>query len=88
MIIICLSLQAVEHRMAKHIVAWYFVDQVSSHLEAIIAVSLTFMKYDPNYQFDYDEEGEEQDEEYEDEDFGGSDDDDTSWKVCTFALFF
>lgn len=61
--------------------------QVASHLDSIIDVSLRFMAYDPNYTYgESDEEGmsvgdEEPEDEYDEEDYGGSDDDDTSWKV-------
>jgi cullin-associated NEDD8-dissociated protein 1 len=66
--------------------------EVTAHLDRIIHVSLGFMKYDPNYTYDESDEeadadGEQdEEEEYDDEDFGGSDDDDTSWKVRRSAL--
>jgi cullin-associated NEDD8-dissociated protein 1 len=63
--------------------------EVSPYLPQILATSISFMKYDPNYSYD-DEEGgdgmdegqEDEDQGYDEEDYGGgSDDDDTSWKV-------
>jgi cullin-associated NEDD8-dissociated protein 1 len=65
------------------------LSQVASHLDAIIDVSLRFMRYDPNYTYgESDDEtmdtgGDEAEDEYDEEDYGGSDDDDTSWKVRT-----
>lgn len=62
---------------------------MASHLDAIIDVSLRFMRYDPNYTYgESDDEtmdtgGDEAEDEYDEEDYGGSDDDDTSWKVRT-----
>ena len=61
--------------------------EVTPHLDNILSLSLSFMKYDPNYCYaeedvDIDEEG------YggSDDDYGGSDDDDTSWKVRKAAV--
>jgi cullin-associated NEDD8-dissociated protein 1 len=72
--------------------------EVTPFLLVILDVSLQFMKYDPNYSYDDDEDENEKmqidenfddqdNQEYEDEeDFGGSDDDDTSWKVRKVAV--
>jgi hypothetical protein len=61
--------------------------EITPFLDKIIALCLNFIKHDPNYSGDGDdEEGEDmdteeegEDEEAEDEDY--SDDDDMSWKV-------
>ncbi|KAJ0400185.1 hypothetical protein ATCC90586_009321 [Pythium insidiosum] len=59
---------------------------IAPHIEAVLALVLTFMKYDPNYSYgDSDDEEDESmdndEEEYSDVDEGDySDDDDTSWK--------
>ncbi|CAM9488775.1 unnamed protein product, partial [Phaeothamnion confervicola] len=68
--------------------------EVSSHLGAIIDVSLKYAKYDPNYNYgdsDDDENGggameEDGNEEFSDDDFADDDDDDTSWKVRRSAI--
>ena len=70
--------------------------EVSPYMASILKVSLGFMKYDPNYSYDgeddadnaMDEDRNEDDDDeqaYEDEGFG-SDDDDTSWKVRKAAV--
>lgn len=66
--------------------------EVTPHIESILQLSLKFLKYDPNYCYDEEGEGdedvmeddveEEDAEEYEDVD----DDDDTSWKVRKAAV--
>ncbi|CAM9481770.1 unnamed protein product, partial [Ectocarpus sp. 8 AP-2014] len=67
--------------------------EVTPHLSGIISVSLQYIKYDPNYSYGDDEDGDEDvdmDEEYEeefsDDEGGASDDDDTSWKVRRSAI--
>ncbi|CAN0035113.1 unnamed protein product, partial [Hapterophycus canaliculatus] len=67
--------------------------EVTPHLSAIIDMSLRYIKYDPNYSYGEDDEGDEDvdmDEEYEeefsDDEGGASDDDDTSWKVRRSAI--
>ena len=68
--------------------------EVSPCLDSILNVSIAFMKYDPNYQYDSDsgerdmddDGGDADDDGFEDEEYGGSDDDDTSWKVRKSAL--
>lgn len=66
--------------------------EIIPHLSDILAVSLKFVEYDPNYQYD-DDNGDSMD--VEGEDFGddeyygesmGSDDDDSSWKVRKAAV--
>jgi cullin-associated NEDD8-dissociated protein 1 len=66
------------------------------HLDAILDVSLRFMRYDPNYNYgdsDEDEAADDQDNDQDednmyDDDFGaGSDDDDTSWKVIHYFYY-
>ena len=68
--------------------------EVSPYIGSILKAALGFMKYDPNYSYDcdddadaMDEERDEDDEEeaFDDEGFG-SDDDDTSWKVRKAAV--
>eukprot|EP01039_Chlorochromonas_danica_P000820 gene820-890_t len=65
--------------------------EVASHIPNILAVSFAFLKYDPNYFYDSDNEnlgGEDDDygNEYDAEDFAGSEDDDGSWKVRKAAV--
>ncbi len=64
--------------------------EVSPFIPSILETSLTFITYDPNYNYDEEEEENDEDEDdYEDdydEDFGGSDDDDSSWKVRKAAV--
>ncbi|KAJ3137637.1 Cullin-associated NEDD8-dissociated protein 2 [Physocladia obscura] len=67
--------------------------EVTGHIEAISALSLEYMKHDPNYSYDSDEEddNDENDEDEnmdedgdgddEDDEEGYSDDEDVSWKV-------
>eukprot|EP01133_Synstelium_polycarpum_P020468 gene20468-24560_t len=61
---------------------------VSPYLQDIIALSLKYIKFDPNYTDEDDEDvdemetdNEEEEEEEEDEDADISDDDDISWKI-------
>lgn len=61
-------------------------NEISPHVPAILQLSIHYMKYDPNYCYDEndeDNEGDEEDEEEEEDDdeYGGSDDDDSSWKI-------
>jgi len=61
----------------------------AAHMPKILPIMLSFMKYDPNYNYADDEDDDEEemeddfgDEEYEDfDDDDYSDEDDTSWKV-------
>ncbi|ORY71523.1 armadillo-type protein [Pseudomassariella vexata] len=60
--------------------------QMRSFTEDVIACCLRYLKYDPNYSMDEDENDDGDDEEYEDDDefgddAGFDDDDDASWKV-------
>jgi cullin-associated NEDD8-dissociated protein 1 len=65
-------------------------NEIAPHVPAILQLSIHYMKYDPNYCYDENDEENEEDEENdedeedeeEDEDgYGGSDDDDSSWKI-------
>ncbi len=77
--------------------------EVASFLPDILKVSIAFMKYDPNYAYDEEDDTSAMDLEEEDvdqmdqdevdeeafdadEEGGGSDDDDTSWKVRKAAV--
>lgn len=65
--------------------------EITPYISDILEISLTFMTYDPNYNYDFSgdedetmEEEEEEEEFSEEEDY--SDDDDTSWKVRRASL--
>jgi cullin-associated NEDD8-dissociated protein 1 len=68
--------------------------EVTPFIDDILQVSVEFMKYDPNYTEDesddedanMDADNDEDEEDYYEEDYGGSDDDDTSWKVRKSAV--
>ncbi|CAN0131290.1 unnamed protein product, partial [Laminaria digitata] len=68
--------------------------EVTPHLSLIINVALQHIRYDPNYSYgddedgddDVDMDGEEDEEEFSDDEGGVSDDDDTSWKVRRSAI--
>lgn len=65
--------------------------EITPHVNSILTLVMTFIKYDPNYSYgdsaDEDEPMDEDDDEYSDEDEGDySDDDDTSWKVRRAGL--
>lgn len=67
--------------------------EVTPHLGDIIKVCQDFVKYDPNYTYDSEEDAEEEDEDdmdFSDEEYGDfgddGDDDDTSWKVRRASL--
>jgi cullin-associated NEDD8-dissociated protein 1 len=68
--------------------------EVQPFVGQITKISIEFMKFDPNYTYDEDEEtnmdideaNEEDDEIYEEEEFMASDDDDSSWKVRKAAV--
>ena len=63
-------------------------NEVIPYIGTILDTALTFISYDPNYNYDdvdddddmCNDDDDDDEEEYE-EDYGGSDDDDTSWKV-------
>lgn len=65
--------------------------QMKAYTEQVIACSLRYLKYDPNYSMDEDDDMDDEDDENEDEDMdeddefdegaGFDDDDDSSWKV-------
>lgn len=66
--------------------------EITPHLTAILDTALTYMKYDPNYNYGDEEDAmEEEEEEWEDEEgyedeFLDEEDDDTSWKVRRAAI--
>jgi cullin-associated NEDD8-dissociated protein 1 len=62
--------------------------EVSPHVEAVLALALDYLKYDPNFADDSDGDDEEMDDQEEDEeaeednsDGEYSDDEDSSWKT-------
>ena len=64
----------------------YCPREISSKYEELMQLALSFMCYDPNYQYDEESDEEmEQDMESDEEDYG-SDDDDTSWKIRKAAV--
>lgn len=72
-----ISIQSIEMFVRKCTV------NVRPNKDEILAVGLEYIKYDPNYNADFESNSEDMDEEASDEesDEGYSDDDDTSWKV-------
>ena len=63
----------------------YCPREISSKSEELMHLGLSFMCYDPNYQYDEEDDEEMEVDEYSDEDYG-SDDDDSSWKVRKAAV--
>jgi hypothetical protein len=69
-------------------------NEITPHIPLILQLSLHYMKYDPNYCYDDDGEdnenddneggdgdGDDEEDEYDEDEYGGSDDDDSSWKI-------
>lgn len=61
-------------------------NEIAPHIPAILHLSIHYMKYDPNYCYDdNDDENEDvendEDQEDDEDEYGGSDDDDSSWKI-------
>jgi cullin-associated NEDD8-dissociated protein 1 len=66
--------------------------ETTGHIDAVIESVLSFMVFDPNYDYGEEEDDEEEDEEedeegdYDEGEYSDFDDDDTSWKVRRAAV--
>ena len=62
----------------------------ASHLPSVIKLSLMFMRYDPNYQYEQDGEqdamDDDVDQDFDDQEYQGSDYEDNSWKIRKNAV--